>query len=150
SAVAAAAPVALLETAFESLPLPLPAAQAAPAPPLPDGAEGAAMRPDQVLMARQLSWPKPDAGALAGSWRGMVRAYGVQVAARELQQRAGQLPATLLLAGQAGSLDPRVLRQVDMREGALDAWRFTVHAGGPKAQHLRVVDEEPAPQQRRQ
>lgn len=145
-AVAAVAPAALLAE-MDSLPLPLPGAQQARAQAEAaaggDGmAEGAAMRPDQVLMARQLSWPSQEAGALASSWRSMVRSYGSQLVNRDLQARPGQLPTAMLLAGQ----DPRVLRQGD-QASPLDAWRFTVHAGSPQDQHLRVVQEEQEAQQ---
>jgi hypothetical protein len=44
----------------------------------------------------------------------------------------------VLLSGQ----DPRVLRQADLLAAPHDAWRFTVHAGGPRDQHLRVVQNE--------
>jgi hypothetical protein len=154
-AVAAAVPVALLQAELEALPLPLPSAQPAPAlPALPAGdalPDAAAMRPDQVVMARQLTWPNPDGGALAASWRGMVRSYGTQLVARAIQasQQHGQsLPGALLQSG----LDGRVLRQADLATLPPDAWRFTVHAGGPQAQHLRVVGEEEQaqkPQRRR-
>ena len=143
-AVAAVAPAALLAE-MDSLPLPLPGAQQAQAQAAPGGdgmAEGAAMRPDQVLMARQLSWPTQEAGTLASSWRSMVRSYGSQLVNRDLQARPGQLPTAMLLAGQ----DPRVLRQGD-QASPLDAWRFTVHAGSPQDQHLRVVQEEQEAQQ---
>jgi len=130
--------------------LPLPASQPAPALPQPGQAqEGAAMRPDQVVMARQLSWPSPDGGRLADNWRGLVRGYAGQVAEREQQARAGQLPAALLLSGQ----DPRVLRQPDLAGNPLDAWRFTILAGTSQPRHLRVVEDAregaPAPQKRR-
>jgi hypothetical protein len=146
-AVAAAAPVALLQAEAETLPLPASAAQAAPAQPLPDAAEGAAMRPDQLMMARQLTWPVQDGGALASAWRGMVRNYGVQLETRELQASAGQLPAALLLAGQSGDQVARGLLQQELRNPPFDAWRFTVHAGGPRDQHLRVIEGEPQQQQ---
>jgi hypothetical protein len=145
-AVAAVAPAALLAE-MDSLPLPLPGAQQARAQAEAaaggDGmVEGAAMRPDQVLMARQLSWPTQEAGTLASSWRSMVRSYGSQLVNRDLQARPGQLPTAMLLAGQ----DPRVLRQGD-QASPLDAWRFTVHAGSQQDQHLRVVQEEQEAQQ---
>jgi hypothetical protein len=142
-AVAAITPVALLQAEFDALPLP----QAQPAPALPAPAEaqdGAAMRPDQVIMARQLNWPTPDGGTLASSWRSMVRNYGTQFANREQQARAGQVPAAILLSGQ----DPRVLRQPDLLTASNDAWRFTVHTGGARDQHLRVVENDDG--QRRQ
>jgi len=152
-AVAAAVPVALLQAELEAIPLPLPAAQPAPALPAGDALpDAAAMRPDQVVMARQLTWPRPDGGALATSWRGMVRNYGTQLVTRAVQasrQQSGQsLPGALLQSG----LDARVLRQADLATLPPDAWRFTVHAGGPQAQHLRVIGEEEQsqkPQRRR-
>ncbi|MBQ5942389.1 hypothetical protein [Massilia sp. AB1] len=139
-AVAAAAPVAL--TAFESGDLPLPVAQvlspAPAAPPAADaGPDGAAMRPDQVFMARQLHFTQADGPALAASWRAMVRNYGAQLMNRELRAHAGQLPPAVLVANQEG----RVLRQADSGQLPADAWRFTVHAGGPRDQHLRVIQE---------
>jgi len=140
-AVTAVAPAALLQAELEAAALPLPAAQAAPAMAAAgDGIpDGAAMRPDQVILARQLTWPNADSGALASSWRGMVRNYGSQLASRELQ-RPGQVPSNLLLASQMSGQDLRALRQADLQ--ASEAWRFTVHAGGPQAQHLQVVDED--------
>ena len=151
--VAAVAPAMLLAE-MDALPLPLPGSQTAP--PAAGAAsdamqEGAAMRPDQLLMARQLTWPSRDGGTLASSWRSMVRSYGTQLVNRELQARPGQLPAALLLAGQLGAQDPRVLRQSDLQNTPFDAWRFTVHAGSPQDQHLRVVqqDQESQQQQKR-
>ena len=148
-AVAAAVPVALLQAELEALPLPLPAPALPAGDALPDAA---AMRPDQVVMARQLTWPRADGGALATSWRGMVRSYGTQLVARAVQasqqQRGQSLPGALLQSG----LDARVLRQADLATLPPDAWRFTVHAGGPQAQHLRVIGEEEQsqkPQRRR-
>lgn len=150
--VTAVAPVALLQAELDALPLPQ--AQAAPVLPAaatPDTADGAAMRPDQVMMARQFSWPTPDSGTLASAWRGMVRNYGTQMAAREQQLRAGQVPAAILMSGQLAAQDGRVLRQADLLAAPNDAWRFTVHTGGPQEQHLRVVydDPEQQPQRRR-
>ena len=139
-AVAAAAPVAL--TAFEAGDLPLPVAQVlSPAPAAATaaeaGAEGAAMRPDQVFMSRQLHYSQADGPALAASWRSMVRNYGTQLMNRELRAHAGQLPPAVLVANQDG----RVLRQADGSVLPGDAWRFTVHAGGPKDQHLQVLQD---------
>jgi hypothetical protein len=151
--VAAVAPVALLQAELDALPLPQaqpPAILPAPGAESPDGA---AMRPDQVIMSRQLSWPTPDGGALAGAWRSMVRSYGTQFATREQQARAGQLPAAVLLSGQlSGQMstqDGRMLRHSDLLAAPGDAWRFTVHAGSAQDQHLRVVQNEPEQQQRR-
>lgn len=146
--VAAVAPAVLLAE-MDALPLPLPGSQTSPAGggAAPDTMqEGAAMRPDQLVMTRQLTWPAQDGGTLASSWRSMVRSYGTQLVNRELQARPGQLPAAMLLAGQ----DPRVLRQSDQQNTPFDAWRFTVHAGSPRDQHLRVVQEYQEPQQQQQ
>jgi len=146
-AVAAVAPVALLQAEAEGLPLPLPGAQPAPAPAAAgDAPDGAAMRPDQLMMARQLSWPSPDGGALASAWRGMVRNYGAQLVDRDARAREGQLPPALLLGAPSGAADPRVLRQADFLNAPPDAWRFTVHARGSQEQHLRVVEKEPQPE----
>lgn len=152
--VAAVAPAALLAD-MDSLPLPLPGSQPAQAQAAQANADGmpagVAMRPDQVMMARQLSWPDRDGGTLASSWRSMVRSYGAQLVSRDLQARPGQVPTALLLAGQLNGLDPRVLRQSDLNGSPFDAWRFTVHAGSARDQHLRVVeqDQEAQQQQRR-
>ncbi|WP_075794964.1 hypothetical protein [Massilia putida] len=144
-ALAAAGSAALLQAEIESVPLP--AAQPAPAQPsaAEGGQDGAAMRPDQVAMARQMTWPSVDGGALAGSWRGMVHNYGTQQAIREQQMREGQLPTPLLQASQ----DARAARLAELQSPPLDAWRFTVHAGSPRPQHLRVVQGEPEQQQNR-
>ncbi len=141
-AVAAAVPVALAQQ--DAFPLPLPATQAlSPAPAAaaadPTGADGAAMRPDQVFMSRQLHFAAADGQALAGSWRSMLRNYGAQMMNRELRAHAGQLPPAVLAASQDG----RVLRQPDGPPlPPPDAWRFTVHAGGPHTQQLRLVADE--------
>jgi hypothetical protein len=150
--VAAVAPAALLAE-MDSMPLPLPGSQqqsAAAGGSASDTAQdGAAMRPDQLLMARQVSWPNQDGGALASSWRNMVRGYGAQVVSRDLQARPGQLPTAMLLAGQLGGPDPRVLRQGEQQGAPFDAWRFTVHAGSPQDQHLRVVQQDQESQQQK-
>jgi len=148
--VAAVAPVALLQAELDALPLPQAQAPSIlPAPNPADTPDGAAMRPDQVIMSRQLNWPTPDGGTLAGSWRSMVRSYGTQFATREQQARAGQLPSAVLLSGQVGTQDARMLRQADLLAAPNDAWRFTVHAGSAQDQHLRVVENAPEQQQRR-
>jgi hypothetical protein len=140
-AVEAVAPAALLQAELESLPLPQPAAADAPAPAAAQNAlDAAAMRPDQLMMSRQLSWPMRDGASLAGSWRGMVRSYGTQLLGRQQQAEANQLPMALLQTGQ----DPRVLRQPDVAGTPLDAWRFTIHANGQQ-QLLRVVQGEAEP-----
>jgi hypothetical protein len=144
-ALAAAGSAALLQAEIESVPLP--AAQPVPAQPsaAEAGQDGAAMRPDQVAMARQMTWPNANGGALASSWQGMVRNYGTQQAIREQQMREGQLPTALLLAGQ----DARAARLAQLQNPPPDAWRFTVHAGSSRPQHLRVVQGEPEQQQNR-
>jgi hypothetical protein len=140
--VAAALPAAAIAAEAEALPFSLPLAagpQAAAA--AADGAqEGAAMRPDQVFMSRQLTFPPADGATLASSWRTMVRTYAGQLVSRDQQSRAGQLPAAVLIATQDG----RVQRQIDA-SGTIhpDAWRFTVHAQGPKEQRLAVVAGDP-------
>ena len=138
-AVAAAAPVALAP--FDAGGVPLPSSQLVPqarAGVTPESSgESAAMRPDQVFLARQMSYPVADGQRLAASWRSMVRTYGDQLADRALRLHAGQLPPAVLAASQEG----RILRQPD---GALppDAWRFTVHAGGARDQHLDVIQDD--------
>jgi hypothetical protein len=137
--IAAATPVAL--AAAEAGVLPLPVAElVAPTPaPATDGApDGAAMRPDQVFMARQMAWPLADGASLASAWRALVRGYGAALAAREQQAKSGQLPAALLLAAYEG----RLPRQQEPGGAPADAWRFTIHPGGPQAQQLRVITEE--------
>ena len=151
------APVALLQAEFDALPLPQ--ALLAPGLPVPAGdaaagADGAAMRPDQVIMARQLTWPTPDGGTLANAWRGMVRDYGTQLATREQQLRSGQLSTPLLLSAQLSAqmmaAEPRLASQQNLAGTPADAWRFTVHTGDARDQHLRVVQGEPEQQNGRQ
>lgn len=140
-AVAAVAPVALAPG--EAMDLPLPVAQAlspAPAQAAEAGQDGAAMRPDQVFMSRHVSYPAADGTALAQNWRSMVHNYGTELMNRELRAHAGQLPPAVLVASQDG----RVLRQGEAQVNLPpDAWRFTVHAGGTRDQHLRVIGEDP-------
>jgi hypothetical protein len=103
--------------------------------------DGTALRPDQANLARQLTWPAPDAPTLARMWRDMVNHYGAQLVGREQGARGGLLPAMLLQSGQ----DPRRLRgQVDDNPAA-DAWRFTVRPNGRDAHRLRVVQGDPEP-----
>jgi len=102
------------------------------------GADGAAMRPDQVLMARQMAYPQQDAAALARAWRAQVRNHGSQLTSRALAASAGQLSPALLAAAQQG----QVARAPEQQLAHPDAWRFTVHAGGQAAQHLMVLAEE--------
>lgn len=137
AAIAAIAPVAL--AAAESY-LPLPQSQPlanpqGPAVPAAEQQDGAAMRPDQVFMSRQMVFAQADGRTLAGNWRSMVGNYGASLIERELRTRGGALQPTLMLVGQDGRVPNRAL------EGQLpaDAWRFTVHAGSAQAQHLQVL-----------
>lgn len=137
-AVAAVAPAAF--AAAESQ-LPLPQSQplaAAPAQAAPPDAQtdGAAMRPDQVFMSRQMVFPQADARALASGWRTMVGGYASALIERQLRAQGGALAPALLLAGQDGR---PVGRGADAPMLPADAWRFTVHAGSAQAQHLEVV-----------
>lgn len=123
---------------------PLPFSQALPTPSgaagqaVADGAaEGAAMRPDQVLMARQLAYPQQDAASLARGWRAQVRSHGSQLTSRALAASSGQLSPALLAAAQQG----QVVRQPEPLAHP-DAWRFTVHGGGAAPQHLAVLAED--------
>jgi hypothetical protein len=145
--VVAAIPAAAILAEAEALPFSLPqTAQPVAGPPADAGQDPAALRPDQVIMSRQLSYPANDGPALAAAWRGMVRSYAAQLTSREQQARAGQLPAALLIAAQDG----RVQRGIDMA-GTIhpDAWRFTVHARGPQEQYLSMVTGDPDQQQGR-
>jgi len=150
-AVLAAAPAALLAGGGEGPALPfshaLPAAAAAANPAAEAGAEGAAMRPDQAVLARQLAYPAQDAAGLARSWRAQVRSHGSQLTSRALAASAGQLSPALLAAAQQG----QVVRAPEPQLAHPDAWRFTVHAGGQAAQHLAVLaqDADPPPGRRR-
>jgi hypothetical protein len=141
-AVVAAAPVALLAAGADLFPLPQAQVLARPPAASADAHDGMAMRPDQLLMARQLTFPVPDPRALASALRTMVRSYGTQLASREQDARRGLVPGPLLLAGQ----DPRALRQPDVHtQPHPDAWRFAIHTGGPQARQLQVVIGEPEP-----
>lgn len=151
-AVVAAAPAAL-SGGGDGPPLPfsqvLPAAGGATAAQAPaeSGAEGAAMRPDQALLARQLAYPPQDAASLARSWRAQVRSHGSQLTSRALAASAGQLSPALLAAAQQG----QVVRAPEQQLAHPDAWRFTVHAGGNAPQHLAVLarDADQPPGRRR-
>jgi hypothetical protein len=136
----AISPVAAVAFAAAEAELPLPQSQPLPASPVAAGAAeqgiGAAMRPDQVFMTRQMIFAQTDGGTLAGNWRAMVGSYGANLVERDLRARGGALAPALLLAGQDGRTPGRAL------DGQLlppDAWRFTVHAGSAQAQHLQVL-----------
>ena len=127
--------------------LALPVSQAQPAATSATALDdAAALRPDQVFLARQMAYPALDGRALASSWRAMVRTYGDQQARRDVQARAGAMPPLQLAAGQQG----QVINQPQSQLLGADAWRFTVHAGNALAHHLEVVAErEDAPPGRR-
>ena len=135
TAVSAVAPIAFAAHQAElplpqSTPLPNPASTGASA----EQTDGAAMRPDQVFMSRQLVFPQ-DGRQLAGHWRTMVGNYGATLAEREIRARTGALPAALLLTPPDGRVAGR------LPDGMLpaDPWRFTVHAGTAQEQHLQVL-----------
>lgn len=143
-AVAAIAPAALQAGGADALPLPYsqplaPGAGAAQSAP-EGGADGtsAAMRPDQLLMARQLVYPQQDGAGLARAWRSQVRNHGSQLTSRALAASAGQLSPAQLMAAQQG----QVMQRPELLAAHQDAWRFTVHANGAAAQHLEVVAED--------
>lgn len=139
-------PAAIAALAEAELALPVSQPQAAAANPATAMDDAAALRPDQVFLARQMAYPALDGRALASSWRAMVRTYGDLQARRDLQARAGAMPPLQLAAGQQG----QVLNQPQAHLLAADAWRFTVHAGNALAHHLEVVAErEDAPPGRR-
>lgn len=142
-AVTAVVPAALLAGGGDAPALPfsqpLAGGAAASAQAAPEaGADGAAMRPDQVLMARQLAYPQQDGASLARAWRAQVRNHGSQLTSQALAASAGQLSPAQLMAAQQG----QVLRQPELLAAHQDAWRFTVHAGGAAPQHLDVVSED--------
>lgn len=136
NAIAAIAPVAFA-AAEAQLPLPQsqPLVNPQPAANAAEQQDGAAMRPDQVFMTRQMIFAQADGRTLAGNWRSMVGNYGATLIERELRARGGALPPTLMLVGQDGRVPQRVLEH----QLPADAWRFTVHAGSAQAQHLQVL-----------
>ncbi|MFC3461360.1 hypothetical protein [Massilia haematophila] len=136
-----AAAAAAYAAANAGTPLPLPASQSLTASRPPPGlaeaqADGAAMRPDQVFMSRQLVFQQADARTLAASWRTMVGGYAAALIERQLRVQGGALAPALLLGGQDGRAAGR---GADAPVQPADAWRFTVHAGSAQAQHLEVV-----------
>lgn len=123
----------------------VPAAGPPPNAPAPSTIDPAALRPDQLFMARQMAYTALDGPALAANWRSMVRAYGEQLQ-RSLQGEAGVLTPAQRLSGQQGL----PLRHPDTQHPPPDAWRFTVHAGNALAHELAVLGErEDAPPGRR-
>jgi hypothetical protein len=109
---------------------------------VPDGADPAAMRPNQVFLSRQLVWQPPDTNMMAASWQVMIRTYGEQRAAWLEQQASGQhLPASLFMADHS----PRDGRPGTPLVTELEPWRFAVFAWGAERLVLKVVvkdDEE--------
>jgi len=140
---AVVAPAAVLAGGADALPLPFsaplsPEIQATGQPgPATDG-DGAAMRPDQVLMARQLAYQQQDGAGLARAWRSQVRNHGSQLTSRALADMGGHLSPAMLAAGQQG----QVVHQPQLLATHQDAWRFTVHGAGDKPQHLAVLADE--------
>lgn len=135
AAVAAVAPVAFAAAERD---LPLPQSTPLPNPGGPatgaDATDGAAMRPDQVFMARQLVFPQ-DGRTLASNWRTMVGNLKDSLVMREMRAAGATLPAALLLAAPDGRAPGRLPDAVL----PADPWRFTVHAGSARAQHLQVL-----------
>lgn len=137
-------------TGAEADGLPLPVAGVLPDAKLPASLnESAAMRPDQVFMARQLAWPAFDGATLGANWRALVNTYGQQLAALQQQARDRRLPAASLMAGQ----QPAVLSQDQQAPLQLhpDAWRFVLPGAGGRRFALRVLAGRPdqAPGRRR-
>jgi len=105
---------------------------------MPDGADPAAMRPNQVFLSRQLVWQPPDTAMMAASWQVMVRTYGEQRAAW-LEQAAGRhVPSSLFMADHT----PTAMR--DGRPGQplvteMEPWRFAVYAWGAERLVLKVI-----------
>jgi hypothetical protein len=140
---AVVAPAAVLAGGADALPLPfstpLSTDTTASGQPGPEsGGDGIAMRPDQVLMARQLAYQQQDGAGLARAWRSQVRNHGSQLTSRALADSGGHLSPAMLAAGQQG----QVVRQPELLAAHQDAWRFTVHGGGDKPQHLAVLADE--------
>lgn len=149
--VAPVSPVAPAAFATVQAELQLPSSTPLPGQPAQPNAgaantDGAAMRPDQIFMARQMTYQRADASTLASGWRTMVKQYGNALIERDLRANGRSLPAALLVSGQEG-------RQ--QAPGAplqnADPWRFTVHAGAAQAQELRVIarDVDPPPGRRK-
>lgn len=139
--ITAASPVAssvFAATAQAELPLPQSTPLASPASGVPVQQDGAAMRPDQVFMSRQMHFPQ-DGRTLAGAWRSMVGSYGATLVDRAART-AGALPQAALLAAQEGRSPGRALEAPIQ---PADPWRFTVHAGSARDQHLQVVRRAP-------
>lgn len=120
----------------EGLALALPSSAALGAAELPLEMQPA-MRPDQLVMARQLHFAPPDAAATGTAWRLMARLFGDQQAGRREQDRGQHLPGSRFMAEPA----PAVLREVANPETAL--WCFPVYAWGRQRMLLTVLDKAP-------
>jgi hypothetical protein len=100
-----------------------------------------AMQPNQLFFSRQMVWQAPDAGALASSWRVMVKTYGQQRVAMQDQVRGQHVPSSLLMAEQNPSAvrDGARAPQPMLDEG----WRFGVYGWGGQRLLLRVLPGQP-------
>jgi hypothetical protein len=100
-----------------------------------------AMQPNQLFFSRQMVWQAPDAGALASSWRIMVKTYGQQRTAMQDQARGQHVPSSLLMAEQ----NPAALRDGARPPQAMvdDGWRFGVYGWGGQRMLLRVLPGQP-------
>lgn len=149
--IAPLAPVSLLPAVAGNSAVPLPVAEpVAPAAPTAAGPPGnlsdnAAMRPDQVFMARQLAWPVFDGASLASAWRTMVRAYGAQLAALQQQALGQHLPGNLLMAGLQGQLQAPAAGPQSALLWHPEAWRFVLPGAGGQQLALRVLTGLPDP-----
>ncbi len=154
--IAPLAPVSLLPPAAVATSAPGPAAPypgavpdpaaATPATPPARLGDTAAMRTDQVFMARQLAWPAFDGAALAGAWRAMVRTYGEQLAELHQHNRGQHVPAALLLAARQGAAGAQAALSCQH-----PSWRFVLPGPGGQQLALRVLagSADPPPGRRR-
>ncbi len=138
-AFAAAAEAAAANDAL-ALAAPAAAGGAMPAAPGATAAEAEAqpaMRADQLAMARQLHYARPDAATLGASWRVMVRAFGEQYEAQREQAGGRHVPGGLFGADPA----PAALREAPAEpDPAL--WRFPVYAWEGRRMLLSVLEKE--------
>lgn len=150
-AVGAIVPAALLQNADYPAPAAPAATQVLPAEAAPAAnPDLASMRPDQVVMARQLNWPRQDGASLAGSWRRLVRSYGNQYVERAQQAQGSRLAPALLLGGEIDAPPGRAAKPAHPGDLADTAWRFTVHANGAREQQLRVLGAKEKNRRRRE
>lgn len=106
-----------------------------------------AMQPNQLFFSRQMVWQAPDAGALASSWRVMVKTYGQQRTAMQDQARGQHVPSSLLMAEQ----NPAALRDGARPQQPMvdDGWRFGVYGWGGQRLLLRVLSGQPEEEDRK-